>query len=682
MVREKWTGWMTAVLTMTVVIGVHFFHMPPTQAQLSPLAGDEASVVVDGNIIFTVKDTEKFTADERAEHINKELLREVIAEERATIRVDDDVERNEIYLRSLSNDDILITVTEADVTIPGGDRREQADDWAEKLQAALRQGQQERRPTYRRQATLYSAVVLGVAIILHLIFWFLSRTGYRYLGQWLEYSAGQFKEWEKPIKLFWHLGSFVLKAGLWVIVAFYLTDIFPEARMARHAVFKLLSADIIQLGDVRYSPLNLIRLVIGTVILWFGTNLLTYLFRTYVLNQARLEQRIQDILSVVIQYALIFLGVVILLQVWGIDASSLTILASVLGVGIGFGVQNITNNFISGFIITLEQPIQVGDFINVGDREGTVIKIGARSTELRTLDQVTIIIPNSRFLESEVINWNHGNSVSRLRIPIGVAYGSDIPLVKKALLSAVRKHPEVLLRPKPDVFFQGFGDSALNFEVFVWTGEPRKQSQVRSDLNYEIEASLRRHQIEIPFPQRDLHLRSPQLEALVGILKHSMGVSAPGEETTDTDCPDTRHSEHIQPSNQPSPSSSPESLGLDPAPLEEQEAIQSNVSPDLDLESLAAAMQGQDDSVEGVLLRDRSYGSQTYPACFTGTGAVKWLVHQGDYTREDALLIGQWLLQQGFIHRVMEDPESERSGFEDGDHFYQFQRNPSPAEQS
>ena len=211
-------------------------------------------------------------------------------------------------------------------------------------------------------------------------------------------------------------------------------------------------------------------------------------------------------MSVLIHYALIFLGVVVLLQIWGIDLSSIAILASVLGVGIGFGVQNITNNFISGFIIMLESPIQIGDFINVGDLVGTVEKIGARSTEIRTLDQVTIIIPNSRFLESEVINWSHGNPVSRLHVPVSVAYGSDIDHVKTALLDAIRRHPDVLLRPAPEVWFQGFGDSALDFEIMVWTGEPRKQFRVRSDLNYEIEASFRRYGIEIPFPQRDLHV--------------------------------------------------------------------------------------------------------------------------------------------------------------------------------
>ncbi len=194
--------------------------------------------------------------------------------------------------------------------------------------------------------------------------------------------------------------------------------------------------------------------------------------------------------------------------------------------GIGFGVQNITNNFISGFIITLERPIQVGDFIKIGDLVGIVKQVGARSTEITTPDKVTIIVPNSRFLESEVINWSDGDPVSRLRVPVGVAYGSDISKVKTALLEAVKRHPEVLLRPEPEIWFQSFGDSALNFEIMVWTGEPRKQFRVKSDLNYAIEASLRRHGIEVPFPQQDLHLRSPQLEEIIGLLKQqAIGVS-------------------------------------------------------------------------------------------------------------------------------------------------------------
>ncbi|MBE7381711.1 MAG: mechanosensitive ion channel [Leptolyngbya sp. SIO1E4] len=537
---------------------------------------------------------------------------------------------------------------------PGRQPKRQAQLWAEELEAALRQGQLERTPSYLRQATLYSLILLGGAIAIHLILRIVGRLGSRYLNRWLEYTANPFTEWEKPIRLFWQLALLGLKVGLWLTVFLYVTDIFPQARSWRYTISNFLTAKIFDLGGDRYSALELLLLLGLTVGLWFVANAIAQLFRIYVLSRARVDQRIQDILSVLIQYALIFLGAIILLQIWGIDASSLAILASVLGVGIGFGVQNITNNFISGFIITLERPIQVGDFVNVGELVGIVKRVGARSTEICTLDQVTIIVPNSRFLESEVINWSHGSPVSRLRVPVGVAYGSDIALVKTALLEAIRRHPEVLLRPEPEVWFQGFGESSLNFELMVWTGEPRKQFRVRSDLNYEIEASLRRYGIEIPFPQRDLHLRSPQLDELVGLLKHRiMGVS-------------TAHFTHS-----PSPSPQPPTVTPLAKPAEARSQITSpaaDILANLDLEALAEAMQGE----EGVDVHDYHDESNVYSACFTGSAAVEWLVKQRDYTREGAILVGQWLLQKGLIHGVMHTQD-----FEAGDDFYQFYRDRS-----
>jgi small-conductance mechanosensitive channel len=159
-----------------------------------------------------------------------------------------------------------------------------------------------------------------------------------------------------------------------------------------------------------------------------------------------------------------------------------------------------------------ERPIQVGDFIEVGDLHGTVERIGARSTEIRTLDRVSIIVPNSRFLDSEVINWSHDNPLSRLHLPVGVAYGSDPHQIRSLLLETAAGHPKVLSSPPPQVFFKGFGDSALDFELLVWTAEPNKQFLLKSDLYFRLYEAFSQHQIEIPFPQQDLHLRSGRLE--------------------------------------------------------------------------------------------------------------------------------------------------------------------------
>ncbi|MGB3615956.1 MAG: mechanosensitive ion channel domain-containing protein [Elainellaceae cyanobacterium] len=485
-----------------------------------PLTAKTAPIIVDGRILFEIKGVGELTAQDRARQVNQALAQQVRHSEDVTIEVvrDDTL----IYLRSKGSGDSLVTVTQSDVTPLGRQPISQGREWARTLQQSLQQAQRERAPSYLRQAITYSLTLVGGAIALQLGLQVLGRVVNRRLTRWFEYSGQRFIDWEKPATLFWRLGLIGITVGLWLTVAFYVTDVFPLLRGWRYAIGNVLDAKIINLGSGTYSAIELLLLLGLIVGVWFASNVVTQLFRFHVLNRARIEKRVQDILSVLIHYALIFLGVVVLLQIWGIDLSSIAILASVLGVGIGFGVQNITNNFISGFIIMLESPIQSGDFINVGDLVGTVEKIGARSTEIRTLDQVTIIIPNSRFLESEVINWSHGNPVSRLHVPVSVAYGSDIDHVKTALLEAIRRHPEVLLRPAPEVWFQGFGDSALDFEIMVWTGEPRKQFRVKSDLNYEIEASLRRYGIEIPFPQRDLHLRSPQLDELIVMLKRGL----------------------------------------------------------------------------------------------------------------------------------------------------------------
>ncbi len=489
------------------------------QATSAQVVVETAPVVVDGRTVFTIRGSGNQSAANRARQINEKLDEQVKLDDAITIEV---VERgNFASLQNADTEDSLVTIIPNDVA-PGSELESQSSEWALELQQALRRSQQERQPAYLRQAALYSLGLIAGAIALQLGLRLLGQVVLRYLTGWFETQGRSFVEWERPATLFWRLGLLGITVGIWLTVAFYVTDVFPQVRNWRYIIGTSLNAEVINLGEGTYSALELLLILGLTVGLWVATSVITRFVRRHVLERARIEKRVQDILSVLIHYSLLFLGTMVLLQTWGIDLSSLAILASVLGVGIGFGVQNITNNFISGFIITLESPIQLGDFINVGDLVGTVENIGARSTEIRTLDQVTIIVPNSRFLESEVINWSHGNPVSRLHVPVSVAYGSDLGQVKMALLEAIRRHPEVLLRPAPEVWFQGFGDSALDFEIMVWTGDPRKQFRVRSDLNYEIEASLRRYDIEIPFPQRDLHLRSPQLDELIHMLKGNL----------------------------------------------------------------------------------------------------------------------------------------------------------------
>jgi len=329
----------------------------------------------------------------------------------------------------------------------------------------------------------------------------------------------------QPLEGLLQLVLVIARLGLWTIAALYIANLFPVTRSWSYRVANILTTSftspVIALGRNSYSITNLLLLsgVLAGLIAFAGT--ITNLLRSRILNLAGLSRGGQEMVATLTKYSLISIGTLIILQIWGLDISSLTILASALGVGIGFGFQDIAKNFGSGLVLMLERPIQIGDFVEVGNSKGTVERIGGRSTEIRTLDQVSVIVPNSRFLSEEVINWNHHNPLSRIHLPVGVAYSTDPQAVRTALLEAAQSHAEVLQNPPPQVFFTGFGDSALNFDLLVWTTKPSRQFILKSDLYFSIFELLQERQIEIPFPQRDLHLRSgkislsPQAEALL-----------------------------------------------------------------------------------------------------------------------------------------------------------------------
>src|SRR5262245_62006302 len=193
----------------------------------------------------------------------------------------------------------------------------------------------------------------------------------------------------------------------------------------------------------------------------------------------------------------------------GLNLTSLAVVAGAVGVRIGFGLQNIVHNFVSGLIILAERPIAIGDRIEVAGVAGQVQQIRLRSTTVLTNDNIAYIVPNSDFITHTVINWSHGDLKVRIRLKVTVAYGTDPLIVERLLLEVAMAHPKALREPSPSVFFCGFGDSALEFELGVWTVEMTSQPRrFKSELYFAIEKKLRENRIEIPFPQRDLHLRS------------------------------------------------------------------------------------------------------------------------------------------------------------------------------
>jgi hypothetical protein len=268
--------------------------------------------------------------------------------------------------------------------------------------------------------------------------------------------------------------------------------------------------------------------------------------------------------------------------------------------------------------------------VQLGSLNGTVVKIGARSTQVRTGDGATILVPNSRFLEQEVINWSHGDPTSRLAVPVGVAYGSDLQAARAALLEAAREEPGALKDPRPQVRLVKLGESAMELELLAWIADRREQGRIASALLFRAVASLTRRGIEIPFPQRDLNLRSPHLTRALELWIAEKGGAAA------------------------IPSAAPAANAAAPPP---------GGLAEIDVDALAARLRGEN----GVAIEDRRHLATLYPRCFVGREAVDWLVRTEELTREEAVAVGHLLVENGTIHHVLDEHP-----FRDGRYFYRF----------
>lgn len=274
-------------------------------------------------------------------------------------------------------------------------------------------------------------------------------------------------------------------------------------------VYRLLSRPLFTLGDTEFTVWTFLYLGGLLVLIFFLAGRLSRWFAESVLAKRGIEVGVRQAMGAILRYGVLFIGFLVVVQAAGIDLSTLTILAGALGIGIGFGLQNITNNFVSGLIILFERPIKVGDRIEVGNVRGDVVRISMRATTVVTNDNIAVIVPNSEFISSTVVNWSYTDRRVRFNFPVGVSYRSDPKLVRELLLEIASDHPGVLQEFQPDVQFQEFGESSLNFVLRVWTQEySARPGVLRSEINYAISKKFREHGIEIPFPQRDLHIRS------------------------------------------------------------------------------------------------------------------------------------------------------------------------------
>lgn len=264
----------------------------------------------------------------------------------------------------------------------------------------------------------------------------------------------------------------------------------------------------VKMGETDVSLARVLGALLLFILFLLASRMIRRLLRRRVFPRFAIDRGLGFTILRILHYVIVILGAWTALTFTGADLRGLTVVAGLLGVGIGFGLQNIASNFISGVILLFERPINAGDRITVGEINGDVQAINLRSTTVSTPDNISIIVPNSEFISNRVVNWSYGDRKIRVHVPVGVAYGSDVDLVTRALLEEASRHPGVLSTPQPEVWFVAFGSSSLDFELLVWIPDPISQPQTVSDLNYAIDAAFRRKEIEIPFPQRDVHVRS------------------------------------------------------------------------------------------------------------------------------------------------------------------------------
>lgn len=266
----------------------------------------------------------------------------------------------------------------------------------------------------------------------------------------------------------------------------------------------------IEMGQISFTPISVILgavlLVIAVVLQRIIHRMLTRRF----FPRFKIHPGLGNAYATLIGYTFLILSLGLILPVTfqGLSWATFSVILGAVSFGVGFGLRNIADNFVSGLIILLERPVKVGDRVTLDDTSGTVTSIRARSTTIRTNDNIEVIVPNSRFISEKVINWSHSDNRVRFRVPVGVHYKSDVMQVKEVLEQAAMEHDDVLRNPGPSAKFIEFGDSSLNFELWVWTVEwTLRPSAFKSEINYLIWKHLKEAGIEIPYPQRDVYIK-------------------------------------------------------------------------------------------------------------------------------------------------------------------------------
>lgn len=296
----------------------------------------------------------------------------------------------------------------------------------------------------------------------------------------------------------------IAAAVVWVVVTLKILQIWPPVHSALRTV---LTAEA-RFGDIGLSLGGVLGFAVTIWATFTVSRLLRFVLSEDVFPRLPMPRGIPHALSIGLHYVLLLVGFLLAVAATGADLGKFTLLAGAFGVGIGFGLQNIVNNFISGLILIAERPVMPGDTIEVSGMIGDVKRIGARSSTIRTWQGAEVIVPNANLISNEVTNWTLSDRQRRLDIPVGVAYGSPVDKVMQILHDVGAANPDVMDKPDPNVLFMGFGNSSLDFELRVWTTKFESYMRVKSAIIVEIEKALNDAGIVIPFPQRDLHLKS------------------------------------------------------------------------------------------------------------------------------------------------------------------------------
>lgn len=274
-----------------------------------------------------------------------------------------------------------------------------------------------------------------------------------------------------------------------------------------------LDVPLLTFGETTITLWNVLYLFGLFLLVVWGSGVIRRLLVRALQRGGKVEIGVAQSVGSMVRYALVLIGLLIIVQTAGINLTTLNVLAGAVGIGVGFGLQTIAANFVSGLVLLIGRPVKVGDRIEVGGVdsggvEGDVIEIGARATTVLTNDNIAIIVPNSKFVEQTVVNWSHNDRRVRFKIPVQVAYGTDVRLVERLLIEVARANPDVLESPAPAVRFLEFGDSGLKLELRAWSSSLiHRKGLLTSNLNFAIYDSFAKHGIQIPFPQRVVHLR-------------------------------------------------------------------------------------------------------------------------------------------------------------------------------